>query len=65
MMRIEHGKCWQGAGYVFRIYRGRRALVDFTKASFYRGKGPWVRFRVFGVTVFEVNHQYSGLPKNG
>lgn len=52
---------------VYRIFgfRPRYGLCvfDYTRARFYTGKPCWVRVQVFGFTVFERNHQFSGLPK--
>lgn len=51
---------------VFRIYgfrpRNQFAIVDFTKARFYSDTPAWTRLRLFGLTVFERNREWSGLP---
>lgn len=63
----SHNGIWGKAdGRVFRIFGGsplyRRTLLDFTSATFFAGR-RWARLKVLGVTIFERNGAYSGLPK--
>lgn len=63
---VTSGPQWNGRGYVFRVFGGsplyRRCLFDYTRASFYIGQPSWVRVSIVGVSVFERNREFSGLP---
>lgn len=59
MPHVQRGTFHQGLK-VFRIYGCaplyRRCLLDWTRVR------SWSRIRVLGWTIYERNHQFSGLP---
>jgi len=47
--------------YGFKPYN-RLCIFDYTRGQFHTGRPAWTRIRLFGLVLFERNHQYSGLP---